>query len=338
LNSVTLNYPTSGPGRVQLFDELRGLAILLVLMYHVGGVTGFPNRLHGDVGVDIFVLISGAALTFSHRPEEGSLKFLWRRLVRVLPVYWIALTVFWQGGVRLLGRAHAPTEIWSHYFCIHPWWGDQYILSISDSFWFLGLIVPLYFVYAALRRFLDRMDLVVGVGLTLAFILTYCTVNVWGQPATFVHLGLRPPIFFIGLLFGQMLRTGSANIRLTGWIGLGVLLSWYGTFLTGLLVGYNIAGFAVFFAYFAFRANAEAAGRRWLCRGLGALGLVSYEIFLIHQPLIREYNHYIWNRLGYNPPDPIRLAVGVAVALALTLPLALLLRWIGQRIARVLVR
>lgn len=317
---------------MQLLDELRGLAIVLILTYHLCGVTGFPNHSHGEVGVDIFILLSGAALTLNHRPEEGAWMFLWRRLARLLPAYWIVLTLYWQLGVRLLNREHTATDVWTHYLCVHPWWGDKYFLGFNDSFWFLGFIVPLYVLYAVLRRWLDRPDIVLGVGLAVSFGLAYYTAKIAGQPSVFVHLGLRPPIFFLGLLFGVLLRDGVVRLPLTGWLGLGVLLLWYGTFATGLFVGYNIVGFAVFFAYWALRANAPAAGGRWLCRGLAGLGVLSYEVFLLHQPLIRDYNHYVWWRLQQQAPNEWQLAVGAAVALLVTLPLAWGLRWLAGRI------
>jgi peptidoglycan/LPS O-acetylase OafA/YrhL len=326
LNSLTLSCPAVPPGRVPVIDELRGLAILLVITYHVCGVTGFPNKEHGELGVDVFVLLSGAALALTHRSAENAGLFLWRRLARLLPAYWIALTLFWQGGVHWLGRTHTPTDIWSHYFCIHPWWGDRYFMSICDSFWFLGLIVPLYLVYAALRRFLaDRLDIVLGVGLMFSFALACWTFFYMAQPSVFVQLGLRPPLFFLGVVFGAMLRTGQARLPLTPWLGLGVLLSLYGMFVGGILIGYTVAGFSIFVAYYATRANAEAAGRRWLCRGLGWIGVYSYEIFLLHQPLIREYNHYAWNRWGQRVPNELELALGIAVALVVTLILSMVL-------------
>lgn len=305
-----------------------------ILTYHLCGVTGFPNYTHGEVGVDIFVLLSGAALTLSHRPEESAARFLWRRFARLLPAYWIALTLFWQLGVHVFGRVHTSTDIWSHYLAIHPWWGDKYILGFNDSFWFLGLIVPLYVVYAGLRRWLDRMDIVVGAGLVLSFAVTYYSARVVNQPALFVHLGLRPPIFFLGLLVGRMLRDGAVRLPLTAWIGLGVLLTWYGTFYTGLFVGYNIVGFAVFFTYWALRANSPAAGQRWLCRGLVGLGVISYEVFLLHQPLIRDYNLHLWQRFLGHAPNEWQVAVGAATALLVTLPLAWGLRWVAGKISR----
>lgn len=334
MSTITLTYPAAGPGRVQLFDELRGLSILMILTYHVCGVTGFNNYTHGELGVDLFVLLSGAALTLSHRPGEGTFRFLWRRLARLLPAYWIVLTLFWLGSVHWLGRSHTPTDVWSHYLAIHPWWGDRYFLGFSDSFWFLGMIVPLYFVYAGLRRWLDRMDIVFGVGLILSFGVAYFTAKVVNQPSLFVHLGLRSPIFFFGLLVGVLLRDGVLRLPLTAWLGLGVLLVWYFTFLLGIFVAYNVFGFAVFLAYWALRASAPDAGRRRLCRGLAGLGLVSYEVFLLHQPLIRDYNHHVWQLILGRTPEAEHLAVGVAVALLATLPLARALRWLAGKIAR----
>jgi peptidoglycan/LPS O-acetylase OafA/YrhL len=338
VKSLTLSYPAEPAGRSPLIDELRGLAILLVVTYHICGVTGFPNKQHGELGVDIFVLLSGAALAFAHRPAENAGIFIWRRLARLLPAYWIALTLFWQGGIHLLGRVHTSTDVITHYFCIHPWWGDQYFLSISDSFWFLGLIVPLYLVYAALRPFLaDRLDVVLGGGLVFSYGLACWTFFKMAQPAVFVHLGLRPSLFFVGIIFGVLLRTGSARLPLSPWLGLGVLLTFYGMFLGGILIGYTVAGFSIFAAYFVLRANAEPAGRRWLCRGLAWLGVYSFEIFLLHQPLIREYNHYAWNRFGHRVPNEVELAAGVAAALLLTLLLSILLHhlaaFLGKRLS-----
>ncbi len=337
MDALTLTYPKQAPGRLPIIDELRGLAILMVVAYHTCGVTGYPNSMHGELGVDIFLLLSGTVLAFNHRADEGSGRFLWRRLARLLPAYWIALTLFWQGGVHLLGRVHNPVEVVSHYLCIHPWWGDQYLLSINDSFWFLGLIVLLYVVYAGLRRFMDRLDILIGGGLILSFGLVCWIFFQLGQPALFVHLGLRPPIFFAGILFGVLLRDGVARLPLTAWLAVGVLLTFYGVFFYGILVGYTIAGFSVFAAYFIARANVPAAGHRFLCRGLAWLGVYSYEIFLVHQPLIREYNYYAWQRVkGAGHPTEVELAGGVALALIAAIGLAVLLHHLGAWIARLI--
>ena len=59
------------------------------------------------------------------------------------------------------------------------------------------------------------------------------------------------------------------------------------------------------------------------CRGLAGLGLISYEIFLLHQPFIRDYNHHVWQRILSHAPNEWQLATGAALALLITLPLVL---------------
>ena len=91
---LKIELPTFVRGRLPVLDELKGLAILLVVLYHAGGVLVWQNFLHGDLGVDIFIILSGIGLALSSRAESPA-SFLRRRLVRILPAYWIALTAYW---------------------------------------------------------------------------------------------------------------------------------------------------------------------------------------------------------------------------------------------------
>jgi peptidoglycan/LPS O-acetylase OafA/YrhL len=334
MKELVFQYPATGSGRSPLIDELRGFAIFLVLTFHTCGVTGFPAYTHGELGVDVFVLLSGLSLAFSHRPEEGFWIFLWRRFARLLPAYWIAFTLYWQMGVHLLDRVHTPKEVIAHYLCIHQFWGDQYLLSVNDSFWFLALISSLYVVYAALRPLIarGRLDIVLGVGGGLAFLAGWWSFN-YSQPAVFLHYGLRPGMFFLGLVFGFLMKTGEVRLRMTPWLGLGLGMWGYGLFVSNLLIGYNLAGFSLFVAYWATRANADSAASRPLCRGLAWIGVYSYEIFLLHQPLIREYNHYVWNRyLGVSQPQPWHIGFGVLMMLGVTFWLSVELQRFANRI------
>jgi peptidoglycan/LPS O-acetylase OafA/YrhL len=93
--------------RFPCFDGLRAIAALSVLVGHVTSLSR-ANRLGGlspyiartDIGVAFFFLISGfllyrpfavAALGDTERPRLGS--YLKRRILRIVPAYWVALTV-----------------------------------------------------------------------------------------------------------------------------------------------------------------------------------------------------------------------------------------------------
>lgn len=101
--------------RLPLVDSLRAIAALAVLLTHTAFAAGVatnpssplsPYAQRLDVGVAIFFLISGlllyrpfvlARLSGERAPAAGP--YAWRRFLRIVPAYWLALTVtaLWVG-------------------------------------------------------------------------------------------------------------------------------------------------------------------------------------------------------------------------------------------------
>src|SRR5918911_5479930 len=105
--------------RFPLFDSLRAIAALSVFAAHAYLILegfGSPNPLRDvlvrlDVGVTIFFVISGFLLyrpfvraRLRSAPPPRPLAYAWRRLLRIAPAYWVALTIIavWLG----LGEVH----------------------------------------------------------------------------------------------------------------------------------------------------------------------------------------------------------------------------------------
>ena len=102
--------------RFPLFDSVRGIAALCVLVAHIGFFGNLfqledsflkPYTARLEIGVAMFFLISSfliyrpfAAARMREQEPIGSLTYAWRRLLRVLPGYWVALTVvtLWLGS------------------------------------------------------------------------------------------------------------------------------------------------------------------------------------------------------------------------------------------------
>jgi peptidoglycan/LPS O-acetylase OafA/YrhL len=92
-----------------------------------------------------------------------------------------------------------------------------------------------------------------------------------------------------------------------------------------------MAGFTFIWKRFAPKPVLESSSRV-----LTFLGNHSLEIFLLHQPLIREYNYYLHGRWFNIPtPTPGSLMVGMAIGITVTLLVSVELR---QLIARFLPR
>ena len=107
-------------------EGLRALAALMVVVHHASSLAG-PAHTPGwvrvpaevmDSGVAIFFVLSGfliyRPIAAAHQAGEAPAAwagFLWRRLLRLVPAYWLALTFFWVAGSFDLGD-----DWWRYYF------------------------------------------------------------------------------------------------------------------------------------------------------------------------------------------------------------------------------
>lgn len=135
---------TTGPGAVRRyfrgFEALRAIAAAMVVVHHAVALSG-PARAGRlatpaavmDGGVAIFFVLSGfliyrpfvgASLDGHRHPSWRS--FWWRRALRIVPAYWVALTFFWVAGAFELGP---------------DWWRYYLFLQIYDRYTSFGGIV-----------------------------------------------------------------------------------------------------------------------------------------------------------------------------------------------------
>ncbi|NJP34963.1 acyltransferase family protein [Micromonospora thermarum] len=98
---------SSVTGRLPALDALRAIGAVAVVGHHVGFNTGVSmNTQWGgwlarmDVGVAIFFVLSGFLLfrpwalnAATGRPRPRTGRYLWRRALRILPAYWLAVLV-----------------------------------------------------------------------------------------------------------------------------------------------------------------------------------------------------------------------------------------------------
>ncbi len=321
-------------GRSAVLDELKGLAILLVIAYHASGTLVWQNFLHGDLGVDIFVILSGVGLALSSRDETPG-TFLVRRLWRIMPAYWVALTIYCAANMHFLQHNYGALNIALHYVGLHAWFGDSYAMSINDSFWFMTLILSLYLVYAFGGLATLALDRLIGFA-ALGSAAVAALFFFWNQPACYGHLALRLPGFFLGVIAGRAMRHGQIEIPLTMIGVLGLAVGVYAPYMFGVIY-YSafVAGLLMLGYAFVWKKLAPASLESSTARLLRFLGDHSLEIFLLHQPLIRDYNYYLQGRWFQRAqPTTFQLIVGIVIGLAVTLFASVELRRLLQRLPR----
>ncbi|RYH57387.1 MAG: acyltransferase, partial [Alcaligenaceae bacterium] len=153
--------------RVPVLDALRGLAVALVLIYHLHeyvpllwpglsafGETGSVSRAMGFlwIGVDLFYVLSGFFIGMAVlRPSEWRpLAFIKSRLTRILPAYYVSLIVI----VALLEPALANqlkgwVNIVMHVLMLHSL-QEWTMFSINGPYWTLGVEFGFYVAMLAL--------------------------------------------------------------------------------------------------------------------------------------------------------------------------------------------
>ncbi len=308
--------PDLGPTRrLPLLDALRGYAILLIIYYHAGGAMGWINWIHAEAGVDVFLLVSGFLLARSAADLTAG-EFWKRRFFRLYPKYWIALFLFVALEWRYYHHAHTWPDLLWHATGLHALASPDYFSSINDSFWFVSLIVTLYAAFWLLRKYLDDPLALAGWGMLLSAIACgYFTLT--ENNGGLIQFASRIPSFFIGLVAGRCWTVRSLVLRPSWpiWLGAAGLLAAY--LFKGFIVYYPVLALGLIAPFvLAYKAFHRFALGRAVFFVLGVIGGFSYEIFLFHQPLIRDYCHSLLQL--FHPIDPdhipswLRLSSGLA--------------------------
>jgi peptidoglycan/LPS O-acetylase OafA/YrhL len=190
-------------------DELRGLAILLVAIYHAGplawrlapyGADGWlawprlplhlwlavPFLHFGFTGVHAFFVLSGFCIHLraararrrGETPLPALRPFFLRRFWRIYPPYWMALALFAAAPyvAQALGWStrHTPPDagdVALHAVMLHSLVPSS-IFSINPAFWSLATEEQFYLAYPLLVRALSRwgMGRVLGVSLVVSLL------------------------------------------------------------------------------------------------------------------------------------------------------------------------
>ena len=294
----------SGPTRrIAALDGLRGLSILLVLLYHTysrwadrvpwtASYRDFILFEHGGLGVNLFFIISGFVIFMTLHTCQSFREFIYRRWLRLFPAMLLSTALIyvtadwmWERPVgALTWRDTIPGLLF-----LDPWVLNSIspfdLHVIEGAFWSIFVEVKFYLVFGSLY-FLDRNR-------TLYY-LAFLFFGTWGC----IHFQSGASGSTDGVLF--MLKK-VLSLHHMGWFLIGALL--YNALFTrsvaSLVVSVCVLPFAivadsgrdlevfmvcsalyiVFVATLFHRATASFFSSRFFL----FWGFVSYPLYLIHQ-------------------------------------------------------
>lgn len=335
--------------RLHYIDGLRGLAMLMVLLFH-GWVHNHYWRLNaplgfGYTGVHLFLVLSGFCLFWPFVKggawmEPTLWQFARKRCRRILPPYYVALVLF--GGIALVQSQTSGTPVyqtgyvldwlWLHAVLLHNL-SPGYVTAIDAPLWTLALEFQLYIPFPvfveAYRRFNGHMVLLA----VFAFTITYrCLVGHAAAPGDpVVESVLTNSVFgrcfefalgmFAAKRVAQCHRDGGSPVRPAdgGIVAAFALLTavdhrfWHLGTTSDAKWGLIYAGLLLAASHPKFLPH-RLLSARWLV----ACGIFSYSVYLIHEPLMIALRQYAVTR-------PLPNAANAALELCVVAPLMLAL-------------
>lgn len=295
--------------RIPNLDGLRGLAILLVLAHHIPAAQSvWINQLqqNGKHGVSLFFVISGyIVMTLLLREFRQSSRinvrgFLWRRLLRLWPLYYLILLS--ESALVFIGRVYSPenqTLFAENFVCYALYCSNWLETSGQGPFfvaWSLAVEEQFYLLLSLMLLFLRPAQLVAAfVGLlALKVLLIHGPVGIEPVELPWRILLSYSEAIILGVLLAYFLNESK---RFTSFlrfadsrIAKGVLISVLALFLVfGQLDEKSDVATLFFYCICTLLVGVCATQERLPIIGgriLSRVGLLSYGIYLMHMPVL----------------------------------------------------
>ena len=278
--------------------ELMGIAMLFIILFHVSLPRNdlfFGLRRMGNIGVDMFLFLSGIGLWFSWIKTPSARHFFMKRYLRVYPA-WLIVACFYyiprfHGGdlmawIDLIGDITINWDFWLH---------DEL------TFWYIPATMLLYCFAPAYMELIRRHPIYRWL---VVVMILWCVLVQYVTPIHQVvgHIEIfwsRVPIFFIGIFLEQS-RHGLFPLYIERMLYIPLTLT------TILLLN-----------------RVLRRTPRWFNKAFKFVGALSLECYLIHI-------HFVLDHL----PKPWGYWLTFFVCLLITLPAAYLLSKIVNLISK----
>lgn len=323
----TLSTPAPAlSGHIPALDGIRGIAILLVLGTHFYNYDGLPPptllvdralstiTAVGWIGVDLFFVLSGFLITGILYDAKGCehyfRNFYARRVLRIFPVYYVALVVFLvvlpyidPDNRRLLALQADSFWYWTYLTNVRialagfPWFGALghfWSLAIEEQFYLAWPAVVFLFGRSNLIRvcllcigaaFALRLLLILGGYGTAAYVLTPARMDALAMGACIALIARGPGGLAPLARVAQPVAIVSAAVLIAIFVWRQGLLPWDPLMKT---IGHTLLGtlFSAMLVLALMSRDQAAWGRVCTSSTLRFFGRYSYGLYVFHHPIL----------------------------------------------------
>ena len=294
---------------VSTTQQLKGFAILTILFGHIGYFLSkdtqflYPLSVASGMGVNLFLFLSGFGLTVSQiKKPLGIFEFYKKRLVRLFVPMWIVITLLLLAYSFFLGINYPQALIIKNYLGIFP--EADLFKSLNSVLWYFTPILFYYLIFPFLtRKWILPISFVL---IYYASIYAFKIPNPIGEDVRDIyrlHISAFPlgvlsaliPTYFPKNRYYRGILNTVSNIykKRNRWLnyvlilGLCYAFSYYAIHSgvgedVKLEQKISILTMMISVAVFILLPFSSSL--------IGTLGLYSYEIYLIHWPLLYHFD------------------------------------------------
>jgi peptidoglycan/LPS O-acetylase OafA/YrhL len=284
-------------------DQLKGVAILLIvishLWFHVSKYRAIPML--GDYSVSLFLMLSGYGLTQSLSNRALSLgDFVSRRIKKVFVPYWIITIIILIIDYFILNRFYSLQNIMLTLAGVNL---NPVLRQLDYARWFITLLLIYYVVFFLANRSLKSLPAIYLLCLFGIFLLLLKHYGIFHIGK--YHQAIAFPIGCIIAYFHEDLKKLLIYRHKGNLIVLIITILIIIVRIPLLLIvdklsySYNITALCVYnatgllFCLLMILVMAVWGAFNYRSNLLLFCGAISYEIYLIHGPLLIKYNPFI---------------------------------------------
>lgn len=318
--------------RIEPLDSLRGIAALLVLVYHVKYIHKLPIDFYSEfivaklaLGVPMFFVLSSFSIFYSLEGKDFSIKsmqyYFIRRFFRIAPLYYFLLLVyFFYYGRSLTSFNYLSTLFLNLTFSFG--FSPKHHEGLVAAGWSIGIEFLIYFVLPILFCLIRSVKTAI-IALVIVFLMAiilayeYGSVSYVGGSYSYKHIVVMLPFFFLGIAIFWIYKSEKIMLLLSKYKYVLFILSLLGLVLIYGLYYYQLHHANIFVNYikysriyvyvamflFLFLILLQLTNSFFLFHNkfFNYAGKWSYSIYLVHPLVIfssKPLYSYIYTFIG----------------------------------------
>jgi peptidoglycan/LPS O-acetylase OafA/YrhL len=294
-------------------QELKGFAILAIIFAHIGYILSsdqrflWPFSIMAGVGVNLYLFLSGYGLSMSNLKKPLSpIKFYKKRLISLYMPFWIILILFIILDFVLLGLTYSLSDMLKAGLGVFQTADINW--ALNSPLWFFTLIIAYYLIFPLIfmkkKLWLSAIILMIlGCWLVYSNLAWMSDIN---RLYKVHYLAFPLGMLLAWLVSGKNFVSKKFNlifIKLKLFFAqksaIGLLL--YGLFILALIILVGYGGYHSFAGSGTYKEQLVSllvmfgilllfVFKKIQLGLLYIFGLYSYEIYLLHWPIISRYD------------------------------------------------